>query len=194
MADVHPNARINLERATVLLLDDTAEGMSILVQIVSAFGVRVIHRCHSDELARQKASAIALDLVLASGGLRDSSGYDFTSWLRRSGLRPNAFAPVIIIQGHTRLSDVQKTRECGANFIVAKPVSPAVLLERIVWVAREQRPFVSCATYVGPERRFHELDPPSGLGDRRRGDNAEPLDEVALPDVNTSPRVMEQAR
>ena len=64
-------------------------------------------------------------------------GYDFVHWLRRSGLKPNAFTPTILVAGHTPRDKVEKARDCGANYIVAKPLTPLVLLERIVFVSRE---------------------------------------------------------
>lgn len=173
MAEFHPQARVNLEKAVVLLLDDKAEGMNILVQIVSAFGVRTFHRCHSVEDAKAIAQATELDLILANANLNSEPGYDFVSWLRRSKLEPNAFTPTIMISGHAQRSNVRKARDCGANFVLAKPVSPAVMLERILWIASEKRPFVECASYVGPDRRFHDLGAPVGTVGRRHDDSPE---------------------
>lgn len=184
MAELNPNASINLERASVMLLDDNPEGLGILVQIITAFGVKTLHRAVSTEAAERMAGVYALDLVLASATLRQSSGYDFTSWLRRSKLDPNAFAPVILIAGHTVMSDVQKARDCGANFMVTKPLSPSVLLQRIMWVARDKRPFVCSDSYVGPERRTHDVGPPAGVADRRP-DKAEKDIDVLSPGRGT---------
>jgi DNA-binding response OmpR family regulator len=167
MTGLNLTTRINFEKAQVLLLDETLEGMSILTQIVAAFGVRHAYRCRSMEEARDKTLAHELDLVLVAANGQDSMAYDFIRWLRRSGLESNAFTPTIMISGHTQLRNVQRARDCGANYIVAKPVSPDVLLERVLWVAREQRPFVSCDSYVGPDRRFHDSGPPPGKPDRR---------------------------
>ena len=176
MAEFEPRARINLEKAVVLLLDDKVEGINILVQIVTAFGVRTLHRCHSVPDAKELASVTELDLILANANLSSESGGEFISWLRRSKLEPNAFTPAILISGHTQISRVRQGRDCGANFVLAKPVSPAVMLERIIWIARERRPFVECTNYVGPDRRFHDLGPPSGAVGRRHDD---PPDIVA---------------
>ena len=178
MAEVNPKARVNLERAVTLLLDDNPEGISILVQIVTAFGIKTLHRCTSIEAAQEVAGQYELDLIVANANMRDSSGYDFVSWLRRVNLEPNSFTPAIILTGHTQVSNVRKARDCGANFIVAKPVSPSVLLERILWVARESRPFVACDTYVGPDRRYRDVGPPEGVEGRRREDK---LPKAAAP-------------
>ena len=188
MAEFHPQARVNLEKAVVLLLDDKSEGMNILVQIVTAFGVRDFHRCHNVDEAKALSEISALDLILVNANMNSQSGHEFISWLRRSKLEPNAFTPAILISGHTRRSMVQKARDCGANFVLAKPVSPAVMLERIIWIASEKRPFVDCASYVGPDRRFHDLGPPVGTVGRRYDDppeaaqppEAESLSEAAM--------------
>ena len=167
MTGLNLDTRINLEKAEVLLLDESLEGMGILTQIVAAFGVRSVHRCRDVEAARKAALSIHLDLVLVGANGQDSTSYDFVRWLRHSGLEPNAYAPAILISGHTQLQHVQRARDCGANYIVAKPLSPEVLLERILWVAREKRHFISCESYMGPDRRYHDAGPPNGLPERR---------------------------
>jgi len=53
------------------------------------------------------------------------------------------------------------------------------MLERIVWVAKEGRPFLFSGTYVGPDRRFRDGGPPDGIG-RRREDLAA-QDTVIVP-------------
>ncbi len=168
MTGLNLDARINLEKAEILLLDEALEGLSVLTQMVSAFGVRSVHRCRNIEAAKKEALDGPLDLILVGSNGHDSSSYDFIRWLRRSGLDPNAYAPTILLSGHTQLHNVHQARDCGANYIIAKPVSPSVLLERIVWVAREKRSFIACEGYVGPDRRFHDNGPPAAMAERRQ--------------------------
>ncbi len=59
---------------------------------------------------------------------------------------------------HIRRGRVAEARDCGANFVVTKPFSPALLLERILWVARDTRPFLEVGDYLGPDRRFRHTD------------------------------------
>ena len=180
MTELPLKARINLGKAVVLLLDDSNESLAILVQIVSAFGVKHFHKCSSVDEAKDVAGHCEIDLVLAAAHMREGSGYEFVEWLRRSKAGGNAFAPVILLSGHVQLSHVKSARDCGANFIVAKPVSPAVLLERIVWVARESRPFVGCDSYFGPDRRF-KVREPSEEGPRRRREDFENGEQPTAP-------------
>ena len=65
---------------------------------------------------------------------------------------------------------VKSARDCGANMVIAKPMSPSSLYERLTWVAFHPRKFIETATYFGPDRRFKIEGFPSGKG-RRAGDN-----------------------
>ena len=107
-----------------------------------------------------------VDLLVVDCEMPGMDGFELVQWLRRSG-PPNAFVPVIMTAAHIRRSMVNKARNCGANYIVTKPFSASSLLERIVWVARDNRPFLEVGEYFGPDRRFRAGDPP---GQERRSD------------------------
>ena len=97
--------------------------------------------------------------------------YDFVRNLR---LRPdyelNRFTPVILLSAHTRVGKITEARDCGANFFVAKPLSPKVMMDRVLWVANAKRQYLETDTYSGPDRRFRETPPPPRTVGRRRTD------------------------
>jgi CheY-like chemotaxis protein len=173
MADPIPlKGRVNLERAAILLLSGEA-GMDMLSRIFDGFGVRFPYRCFTAERAMEVCHESDLDLIICDGSLPDGQAYDFIAKLRRSDLEPNRFAPVVLVAGHTPIDQVEKARDCGANFVVAKPLTPRTLLERVVWIAQESRPFIELDTYVGPDRRFQNAGAPKdGKLGRRRSDKA----------------------
>jgi DNA-binding response OmpR family regulator len=173
LAQLDPKAWINLEKARILLLDDHPEGGAILAQICMGFGAKRFFRCASIKEARELAEHTELHLILVNANLRESPAFDFIDWLRRSTQPPNSFTPVLLITGHTQRSQVEKARDCGANIVLAKPVSPQTMLERIIWIAREKRPFVNSGAYIGPDRRFHDTGPPAGKSGRRFNDPPE---------------------
>jgi DNA-binding response OmpR family regulator len=169
--DVASRARFNLEKASILLLDDMPMGMSILVQIVTGLGAKQLHRCSSVEMAREIAATHEIDLAIVDALAPEGRGYDFVQWLRRETQEPNCYAPVLITTAHTPATDIVRARDAGGHFIIKKPIAPIILLERIVWVARAGRPFLFAGAYVGPDRRFRDAGPPDGVG-RRREDQA----------------------
>ena len=165
--DPASRVRVNLEKASVLLLDDNALGMSILVQIITGLGARHLHRCGSVEQARETVSHHEVDLAIVDGMAPDGGGYDFVRWLRTEAGEPNAYAPVIVTTSHTPSRDVTRARDCGGHIIIKKPISPIVMLERILWVSKNGRAFLYADDYVGPDRRFRTEDAPGGAGRRR---------------------------
>lgn len=176
--------KINLERINVLIVDDNLQSLDIIGSAISGFGVRNIFKCQSAKDAREIVKKTTLDFIITDAQMPEENGYDFLRWVRTEASEPNRFVPAVVVTGHTRLSQVLLARDCGAHFIVAKPVTPKVLLERIFWVARDERSFVECEAYVGPDRRFKRMGPPLGTEGRRRDDVKGQLGEATEPNLS----------
>ena len=170
MDALQSSTRINLEKAAVLVLDDNGPSLDILSQVVSGFGVNQLSRAESVKEAQALVTTKTFDLIISDVQMPEVDGIEFITWLRREAPENNRYVPVILVTGHTRTTDIFRTRDAGANFTVAKPITPKVLLERIFWVAREERAFIECDSYVGPDRRFKYEGPPIGMEGRRRDD------------------------
>ena len=168
---MQPSQYINLDKAKALVVDDNPQSLDILIGVLTSFGLRNITRKADGKEDQEELKYTAYDLVLLNGVLPELDGYDLTRWLRREADEANRMTPVIIVTSHTRRSQVEKARDCGANFIVTKPISPAVMLERILWVARGDRMFIECDAYIGPDRRWRNLGPPVEFPDGRRRDD-----------------------
>lgn len=160
-------AIFNLGKAVAIIIDDNGFSLNLTNQTLMGFGVKSRHQCRSAAEAQDLLKAYTVDLLIVDCDMPEMDGYDLVRWLRHSGLDPNAYAPVIMVAGHTPESKVTKARDCGANFIVARPLSPLILLERILWVARDPRSILQAGDYFGPDRRFQDKDPPRATGERR---------------------------
>ena len=178
--------RINLSCAEILLADPSKEGMAVLTQMFAGFGVHTPHCCSTGAEAMDIVRKRELNILVIDTALPDISGYDFVRQLRRSGLKPNCFSPVVLMSGHTPRSMVLEGRDCGANFVMAKPVTPMTMLKRIMWLATETREFITSSDYVGPDRRFQRLGPPPGKAGRRKDDLPATLGAAKGPDLSQS--------
>jgi DNA-binding response OmpR family regulator len=172
-------AHFNLKHATILLADSGGMDMDILVGMMMGFGARTLHKQDSIAGAKNLINKAILDLVVVGAALGDGDGCELVRWIRREVTEPNRFVPVLMIVGHTAISRISKARDCGASLIIAKPLTPLVLIERIIWVAREGRAFVDCASYAGPDRRFKFAGPPPGTNGRRKDDLSGHVSTVA---------------
>ncbi len=162
--------KLNLERINFLLVDDNPQALIIAASVLAGFGVRNYHKCGSVKEAREYLSTNAIDFLLTDAHMPEEDGYSLVRWLRRSAPEANRFIPVVVVTGHTRQSQVLEARDCGVNAIVAKPLIPRILLERIFWVANDQRKFIECDNYIGPDRRLRNLGAPEGVQGRRAED------------------------
>ena len=161
------SAVINLTGATTMVVDDSPFALDLTVQALLGFGIRTRHACRDAAEAMEILKDQNIDLLVVDCEMPGIDGFELVRWLRRSGLEPNAFVPVIMTAAHIPRTRVAEARDCGANFVITKPFSASTLLERIVWVARDGRPFLEIGEYFGPDRRFRNAAAP---GEERRAD------------------------
>ena len=180
-------ARINLSKATVLLLQNNQAELDIMGQVFIGFGVRAIRKCltlaEADDCIR---SGVVFDLLIVDCDMPGGAGFDFVSRVRRMEDSDNRLAPIMLVSGHTIPSSIARARDCGANFVVAKPITPKVMFDRVMWLAREERQFVVSDSYAGPDRRHKTFGPPAGTKGRRHDDVSAKLGKASGPDMSQS--------
>lgn len=176
--------KLNLESIHFLLVDDNAHALDIMAQVVSGFGVRNMTKADGPAAARQAIGRGGIDIVLTDAQMPGENGYQLTEWIRRQAPEPVRYVPIVIITGHTPQSDVTKGRDLGANFTIAKPLVPRVLLQRLFWLSQEERQFVQSDGYAGPDRRFKRLGPPAGTDGRRSDDLKGKVGEASQPNLS----------
>lgn len=180
------NEKVNLARSSVLLIDHNQKSLDMLSSIFHGFGVKEQIKRGTTAEAMQVVESRDLDLILIDCSMPDMDGYDFTRWLRRETSPPARYTPVIMLTGHAAQSKVQKSRDCGASFVVTKPMTPAVLLQRILWLGGDERQFVEADTYIGPDRRVRNFGPPLGVPGRRSGDLSEHVGAASEANMDQS--------
>lgn len=176
--------KIDLERISFLLVDDNNQSLDIMSQVVSGFGVRQMIKCSSAAEARAALTRNVIDFIVTDAQMPEEDGYDLVRWVRKEATDAHKHVPIVVVTGHTPRRDVVRARDCGAHFVVAKPLTPRVLLERIFWVAKDMRNFVECDTYSGPDRRNKRLGPPAGTEGRRHDDLTGALGEAEEPNMS----------
>lgn len=176
--------RVNLSTAEVLLACGDLQGLNIMSEMFAGFGVHTPRRCQTMAECKQVVQDRIINLMVVDSALNDTDGYEFISWLRRAELDPNSFAPVILITGHTRASQVFRGRDAGASFVVAKPAAPMVMMQRIIWLMNDQRKFVTSPGYCGPDRRVKALGPPVGMKGRRHDDLSAEVGIAKTPNLD----------
>lgn len=160
-------AKLDLRSAKILIIDDNNQSLELMTQILIGFRVGKTIGCRSAEEARKMAGSEKFDLLIVDCEMPGEDGLTFTKSLRRQPQQPNLTAPLILVSSHTPVEKIQRARDAGANLVIRKPIAPATLLSRIVWLARNTRQFVASDNYSGPDRRFRKGPLPEHVSERR---------------------------
>ena len=190
------DAAINIAGLSFLIADPNPHSTAIIHSILRGFGaIRVIEvrNCHD---ALQVLTDQKIDMLLIEPSLPPGGGLKFVRALRGDSDNPFRTLPILVVTGDTRTSTVKAARDSGANMVVAKPVSPTCLYDRLAWVAFHPRPFAETNSYFGPDRRFKIEGFPDGTG-KRSGDNeavAIAADEGPALSQNEIDNLLQEAR
>lgn len=157
---------LNLKSLTFLIADANLHFQGIVKGMLQGFGARRIEMATNGKVVLNRSQNELIDLLICDCYLPGLDGFEVVRQIRQDEKNPNRFTPIIVLTSHTQLQNVQRARDCGANLVLTKPISPKLLYERLLWVAEDPRPFVIGAEYVGPDRRF-KIEPRDEENDRR---------------------------
>jgi two-component system chemotaxis response regulator CheY len=141
------------DRLRVLVVDDNAHMRKLVVTILQAFGCSNILEAEGGEKAWALLREANPDVVVLDWMMEGMSGLDLVKLVRTDPQSPNPFVPVIMLTGHTHLTQVREARDAGINEFIAKPVSVKTMMQRLMSVIEHPRPFVRTKSYFGPCRR-----------------------------------------
>ena len=151
-------AKINqagLAQLSVLLIEDNNHMRILLRTLLKAFGIRDIQECAEGGAALESLQLRMPDFVVVDLAMAPMDGLQFTRAVRRSEDQMLSVLPIIMCTGYTERRRVEAARDAGVTEIVAKPVTPAKLFQRIEEIVLRPRSIVRTPTYNGPSRRRH---------------------------------------
>ena len=158
---------LNLKSLSFLIADANLHFQGLVKGMLQGFGARRIEMATNGKSVLTRSQNEVVDLLVCDCYLPGLDGFDVVRQIRFDEKNPNRFTPIIVLTSHTQMQNVERARDCGANLVLAKPISPKLLYDRLLWVAEDPRPFVVGAEYVGPDRRF-KIEPRNIEEDRRQ--------------------------
>jgi CheY-like chemotaxis protein len=141
------------DQLRILVVDDSAHMRKLVSAILQAFGVTEISEAPSGEKAWGMLRETRPDIIVLDWVMDGMSGIDLVRRIRTDTTSANPFVPVIMLTGYTQADRVERARDAGINEFLAKPVSPRALMQRLMSVIDQPRPFVRTGSYFGPCRR-----------------------------------------
>lgn len=165
-----PSTRLGLKTVEPLIVDDNNQSLEVVTAILMGFGINKTTKCSSVAEAREALARKIFDIVIVDCEMPDEDGFALVRHIRSNPNGGNFTVPILMMSATTPQSKVEAGRDQGANFTIAKPVSPTTLLERMLWIAQCNRMFISDPSYTGPDRRFHRVPLPDDMPERRNAE------------------------
>ena len=163
------NPTINLKGLIILIADSSSYVRMISHSMLRGFGANKVLEVGQTTGLLQTLSAQKVDILLCDARLPPHGGLLLTRTIRRNADNVNRTMPILLMSSDTRETTIKSARDAGANMVIAKPMSPKSLYDRLAWIAFSSRNFVDTENYFGPDRRFKIEGYPGGVG-RRKGD------------------------
>lgn len=159
---------VSLNRVRFLIVDDNTHAVNLVKAMLRGFGADQLYDAQTIDAAQRRMKITPCDILILDYMLGAEEGVTFARWLRNDPDSPAPYTPIILLTGHADRAKIIAARDAGVNEFCVKPVTPADLMKRIVWVIDRARPFVRSQTYFGPDRRRH--DDPNYRGPERRAE------------------------
>lgn len=167
---------INLRDLVILVADPSSYLCMLVHGMLRGFGANKALEAKDSMGLLQTLSSGKVDILLLDAHMPapgaptgENGGLAITRAIRRNADNENRTIPILLMASDTREATVKTARDAGVNMVIAKPMSPAALYDRLTWIAFTPRKFIDTETYFGPDRRFKIEGFPGGVG-RRKGD------------------------
>ena len=147
----------NLEKISVLIVDDSPHIRQLLRGILFAFGCKTVKEAPDVKTALSILLTSNVDILICDWNMEPMSGIELVKKIRNGENFPNPFLPIVMLTGHTRHERVIEARDAGVDEFIAKPISAQNIYDHIKNIIDNPRPYVRSPTYFGPDRRRKQI-------------------------------------
>ncbi len=151
----------------ILIYDEDVFMGKLLENVLESFGVMRVTTVHTMEEAKILMAKINFSAIFMDWRDHQKPSLEFLSYIRLHGEAANPRIPVIIVTAHTAMQRILYARDKGATEVLAKPIAPSHVFDKLYSAIYSERKFIDLDEYVGPDRRRSRDDGYHGY-DRRK--------------------------
>ncbi len=144
MQTEQPNAAFArpLDQLDIVIIDDSKSMQSILRSMLHAMKVARVRVFDNPSAAIEAMLVDPPHLVILDWLMDPIDGISLLKAMRTTRMGSLAVVPAIVLTGSPTVRLVEMAVKAGAHFVLAKPVSPATLHQRIQAICNDRRPFI----------------------------------------------------
>lgn len=149
---------VAIEQMNIVVVDPSRTMQTILRSMLQQMRPKRL-RVHDTATAALRDMVVEPpNLLLCEWKMEHMSGYSLIKIMRHRSMAPLCAVPVIVVTGSATRSAVESALRIGAHAVLAKPLSPAALRQRMEWIARDERPLVLSRDHYVVEGVHSALD------------------------------------
>ncbi len=124
---------IDLDKLTVLVVDDNLQALKIMKMVLAGLGVGNIYTAKDGLEAQEFLGAFEnqVDVVICDWEMPRMSGLELLKQIRSE--RPDM--PFMMVTGHAEVQSVKAAKKSGVTAYVSKPFTPQQMKEKITALA-----------------------------------------------------------
>jgi two-component system, chemotaxis family, chemotaxis protein CheY len=174
------NPTMNLRDLAILVADPSSYISMLIHSMLRGFGANKVLEVRNSISVFQALMAQRIDILICDMQLPSHGGLALVRAIRGRADNEHRTIPILLMSSDSSEATIKRARDSGANMVIAKPLAPASLYDRLSWIAFNPRKFVDTPNYFGPDRRFKIEGYPGGVG-RRKGDKVVEVAEESGP-------------
>lgn len=147
--------QVNYGNIRLGIADPGTQMLSALKNCSQGLGFRNVKASQDLKYIEEALTTNSLDLIICDAelGEGESDAYSLVKRVRKGELGNNPFIKFMFVLSSSNKDLVRKLIDCGADDMLVKPISPAILSKRINYMTNNRKPFVVTYDYIGPDRR-----------------------------------------
>jgi CheY-like chemotaxis protein len=130
---------VDLEKVHILAVDDDADALSLVAEVLEAAGARVSTARSAEDALRQVSTEVP-NVLIADLGMPHVDGFQLIEQVRRHRNPLVRAIPAAALTAYARSDDRVKALRAGFQIHLAKPIDPAELVTTIAALAKRFTP------------------------------------------------------
>ncbi|MEO0637879.1 MAG: response regulator [Pseudomonadota bacterium] len=131
--------QVPIENLNVVVVEQSKPMQTIMRSVLTSIKVSRVRIFDSVNDALRSMHSERPHVVLTDLAMQPTSGIDLIRLMRRPDMDPLCYVPVIVVTAQASRSMLMQAVEVGAHHVLAKPVSPMIILKTLKWLSRDAR-------------------------------------------------------
>jgi len=142
MQDDSKKKKVKEKPDSVLVIEPNREMQRLIRTMLLAYDIREVRTFFDSEKAANSMVSDPPDMVLLDWEVAPFNGEGFLKLFRNKKMYPVCLIPIIVMLSEAKKNWVECAMKLGAHAIIAKPMAPNALFERMKWALSGERELI----------------------------------------------------